>query len=81
MIEDLDVGDMVVFKDGFEGVVDNVEYKNHPYRLVGGSCVDYHLNTGYYVRYVLGEPEINKKMENRIAKVIRHDKTRGHTQG
>lgn len=81
MIEDLDVGDMVVFKDGFEGVVDNVEYRNHPYRLVGGSFVDYHLSTGYYVRYITGEPEINKKMEDQIAKVIRHDKRRGDKQG
>lgn len=72
MIEDLDVGDMVVFKDGFEGVVDDVKYMSIGNKLLGGSFIDYHLNTGYYVRYVIGEPEINKKMEDRIAKVIKH---------
>lgn len=76
MIEDLDIGDMVVFKDGFEGVIDYIEQKDYL-----GILIDYHLNTGYWVRYIPGKPEINKKMENQIAKVIRHDKTRGHTQG
>ena len=42
MIEDLDVGDMVVFKDGFEGVIDYIEQK----QLVG-ILIDYHLNTGF----------------------------------
>lgn len=67
MIEDLDIGDMVVFKDGFEGVIDYIEQKDF-----AGPLIDYHLNTGYWVRYIPGKPEINKKMENQIAKVIRH---------
>lgn len=75
MIENLDIGDMVVFKDGFEGVIDYIEQKQ-----LAGILIDYHLNTGYWVRYIPGKPEINQRMECQIAKVIRHDKRRGNTQ-
>lgn len=68
MIENLDIGDMVVFKDGDEAVIDQVVQ-----RCDGEvAYTHYHLNAGFWMRYTPSCPEANKDLEDQIAKVIKH---------
>ena len=79
MIESLELGDVVVFKDGDEGVINQAVQGYDIDR--GVNYIDYCLDVGFYIRYTPSRPEDNRFIEDQIAKVIKHDQTRGNKQG
>lgn len=68
MIENLELGDMVVFKDGDEGVINRAVQGYDK----GTDYIDYCLDVGFYIRYTPSHPKDNRLIENQIAKVIKH---------
>lgn len=71
MINNLHIGDLIVFKDGRQGLIDKIRAGE----LYGFRYCDYHLDFDFWVRWIPEADDANKKTVELlgIAKVVKHE--------